>query len=258
MRSHKPLGQLLVDAKLVTPEQLEGALAAQGRSPERLGQILVEQKIITEAQLTKALSQQLSIPWVALDRVTFSPELVRRVPKEFALHHGVVPVYMRRSRDGARVLFIAMQDPTQLQVTEALASLVQMQVKPMVAARTDLGAALYRLYGESASREREERATAQIKRQPLPPMGPPVGPPPAPPVVTNANRSKPAPTHASATPSSTPNATASALPSPPASPTGSNSTPADHDQAIDSADNTAIDKTITLLDGSTIRIRGRK
>lgn len=53
---HQPrlrLGQLLVDARILTPEQLEQVLALQKVDGRRLGTLLVEIGLVTETQLTQ-------------------------------------------------------------------------------------------------------------------------------------------------------------------------------------------------------------
>jgi hypothetical protein len=54
----RPLGRLLVDDELLTPRQLERALAEQLRSGRLLGQVLVEQGQVTGTQLARALARQ--------------------------------------------------------------------------------------------------------------------------------------------------------------------------------------------------------
>ena len=66
------LGELLVQAKVLTQERLEDALALQRAQGRKLGQVLIDLGIVNETQLTQALGQQLSVPWVSLHHVDFS------------------------------------------------------------------------------------------------------------------------------------------------------------------------------------------
>ena len=57
------IGELLLEAGIVSPEELAEALRAQKESPgKRVGAVLVERGIMTETQLTQALSRQLAVP----------------------------------------------------------------------------------------------------------------------------------------------------------------------------------------------------
>jgi len=53
-----PLGQLLVEERLILKYELKRALLEQQFSGKRLGEILVEQKAISAEQLEKVLSKQ--------------------------------------------------------------------------------------------------------------------------------------------------------------------------------------------------------
>ena len=49
------LGDLLISAGVIRPEQLNDALAIQKKTRERLGDVLINNGIITEQQLIEAL-----------------------------------------------------------------------------------------------------------------------------------------------------------------------------------------------------------
>ncbi|MDP1716582.1 MAG: MSHA biogenesis protein MshE, partial [Burkholderiales bacterium] len=53
------LGEILVQQKLLTEEQLALALADQKKSGRRLGRVVIEQGYATEQQISEALSRQL-------------------------------------------------------------------------------------------------------------------------------------------------------------------------------------------------------
>src|SRR3954465_14276984 len=105
------LGQLLVDARILTSEQLEQVLTMQKADGRRLGTLLVEGGLVTETQLTQILSQQLSVPWVSLYHIDFSRELLNLVPREVAEKYCLVPIYVRAVRKQGDTLYVAMEDP---------------------------------------------------------------------------------------------------------------------------------------------------
>src|SRR6266404_7366201 len=90
------LGQLLVDARIVSSEQLEQVLALQRSDGRRLGTLLVESGLATETQITQILSQQLSVPWVSLYHIDFSRELLNLVAHQLAEKYCLVPIFVRR------------------------------------------------------------------------------------------------------------------------------------------------------------------
>lgn len=62
----KKLGEILIEKGLITPQQLEDALAEQSRTKEFLGKILSDKNQIKELDLLKVLSEQFKIPIVNL------------------------------------------------------------------------------------------------------------------------------------------------------------------------------------------------
>ncbi len=147
------IGELLVEAKLITKEQLEVALASQHKSGQKLGQVLIELGIVNETQLTQALSQQLSVPWVSLYHIDFSRELLNLVPQELAEQYCLVPVFVRRVRKQGETLYVAMGDPTHEAALAAVTQSASLPVRPMIASPTDIRSAIRVYYGVSTSPE---------------------------------------------------------------------------------------------------------
>jgi len=148
--SHRvPLGQLLVDAGLLTPDALAAVLREQQADGRRLGEILVARGLVSNTQLTQILSHQLSLPWVSLAKVNVDPELLALVPRELVARYVIVPVYVRQ--DGARaILYVATDDPTDEVALRECAAHAGMDVRPMVAASDDLRAAIDAWYSGGA------------------------------------------------------------------------------------------------------------
>jgi type IV pilus assembly protein PilB len=75
------LGELLVAAQLVTPEQVMAALEqVHAGSVKRLGRALLEQGLLTEHDLTAALANQSSLPLLDLRDITPQPEALALLP----------------------------------------------------------------------------------------------------------------------------------------------------------------------------------
>ena len=59
----KKLGESLIQAGLITEDDLRTALAEHKRTGERLGAVLVRMNLATERQIAKALAYQLGFPY---------------------------------------------------------------------------------------------------------------------------------------------------------------------------------------------------
>lgn len=118
---------MLLEAGLITEEQLGKALKYQAQEKERLGTTLVKHNYITEKQLIDTLRIQLGIEYIDLSKVDITPEMSRYVPKNLAKKMNVVPV--RVSRDQ---LFLAMADPLNFMAIEEAKRTSKKRIVPMI------------------------------------------------------------------------------------------------------------------------------
>ncbi|MDB4995748.1 MAG: uncharacterized protein JWM74_3180 [Myxococcaceae bacterium] len=168
------LGQLLVETGLLDAATLEEVLVAQRTDRRRLGELLVERGILHSHQLAQMLSHQLACPWVSLTNLVLTPALLALVPREIALRWNVVPVYLRTAK-GSSSLYVAIDDPTDEAALAAIAEASEMTVKPMVAAASEIHAALVAYYGADLAAPKPEEPAAAA---PVTPAAKPLKPPP--------------------------------------------------------------------------------
>lgn len=143
------LGQLLVDAKLLTDQALEEVLVRQRADGRRLGTLLVESGYINETQLTQILSHQLSVPWVSLLHIEFSRQLLNLVPHDVADRFCLVPIYVRHVRNQGDTLYVAMDDPSNEDGLHACRDHAGLPVRAMIAPPHDIRNAIRVYYGSS-------------------------------------------------------------------------------------------------------------
>src|SRR5580692_6260375 len=141
------LGQLLVDARLISAAALDEVLAAQRTDGRRLGTLLVERGLINETQLTQILSHQLSVPWVSLLHIEFSRQLLNLVPREVADRFCLVPIYVRHVRNQGDTLYVAMDDPSNEDGLRACREHSGLPVRSMIAPPADIRSAIRVYYG---------------------------------------------------------------------------------------------------------------
>ena len=150
------LGDLLISAGVIRPEQLNDALAIQKKTRERLGDVLINNGIITEQQLIEALQMQLGVDFVDLTAVSIPLELARFVPRSIAKKYCVVPVKLQKDE-----LYVAMSDPLNFEAQEEVKSASHKQVVPMIATRRAVEQAIATLYGNEGT----ARAIEEMKRE---------------------------------------------------------------------------------------------
>lgn len=139
-------------AGIVTEEQVSIALERQRDSGRRLGEELVAQGFASEVQLTQMLSNQLTVPWVTLQRIEFTRELLSLMPAEMANRLCAIPIYVRRLRSAVTV-YVAMDDPTNERALNEVRTTLQMPVKAMVAPPSEIRHAIRVYYFGAAPQQ---------------------------------------------------------------------------------------------------------
>ena len=120
------IGHRLVEQGVMTPQQLQAALATQQESGGTLGDILVRLGFMDESRFLALASQALEVPVVDLKTFSIDREVVHLLPETVARHHQVV--VLNRTSDG---LLVGMADPTDLFAYDELARVLG--VSPEVA-----------------------------------------------------------------------------------------------------------------------------
>ena len=129
---------MLLSLGLITRTQLDDALAAQRASRLPIGKQLVALGSVSEIRLTQVLSNQLSVPWVSLERCEFPAELLARIPAEIADHCSVLPIYVRNLKGKGATLYVAMDDPTDDEALKRVSDNARMLVRPMIAPPSEI------------------------------------------------------------------------------------------------------------------------
>ena len=144
----KRLGEMLVEAGLMSAEQLQEALKLQRESGKRIGQVLVEAGFISWENLANALGGQLGIPHIWLRKGLVDPEVVHLVPKDKAKLFTVIPMFKVKDK-----LTIATADPQAIYVFDELAKLTGCQIQPVICRAQDILEAIEQYYQEDVALE---------------------------------------------------------------------------------------------------------
>jgi hypothetical protein len=140
------LGELLVEANVLTEQQLEHALRLQRQRGGRLGTHLVELGFVSESTLARTLAKQLHLPATsaaAIEKVP--PEVLRLLTADLAAHYRAVPVRIEGTH-----LWMAMSDPTDRRCIAELDAATRHTVRPMVCSDLLIAWALETHYGVRA------------------------------------------------------------------------------------------------------------
>ena len=160
------LGQLLVRAGVLDNGSLEKALVEHELTGKPLGVTLVELGLVSEQVLVSTLGHQLGLPIARVASWPVSAELCALVPAELAERHRCLPLSLKE--DGGKTsLYLAMADPSDLECLEAVRSASGREIRIVLAAPSELDAALARHY-----RGVEPEPPASVTQQPPPGAAP--------------------------------------------------------------------------------------
>ncbi len=140
IKTRKRLGDLLVEANVISLSQLDEALVNKSRE-EKLGDYLIRLQHITEQQLIEVLELQLGIPHIHLNQYFIEPELIQLVPKELAKRANIMPVRKDRNK-----LLVAMADPMDYFAIEELRMTTGYQIETSIAAKDDIYRTITKYY----------------------------------------------------------------------------------------------------------------
>lgn len=146
------LGDVLLEKKLLTQDQLQTALTEQKGSGSSLGKVLIDLGMVSEMEVREALAGLLHHESVDLTEVLPQPEALARVTKFFAQRHTILPLLFDEKE---ALLTVAMSNPMNVAALDILLARQEsgVRIKPLLAGERAIAAAIDRLYDSELSVE---------------------------------------------------------------------------------------------------------
>lgn len=140
------LGEILIQEKLITANDLNAALAKQKKTSRPLGKILVELEMITETDLLKALAKQMRMTFYAkLPDKEIPPEVIEKVPIRLASLYNFIPLEFANN-----VLTIAIYDPFDVWLVQGIKNELHCELRRVLAPEAEIKEAIKKYYGVGA------------------------------------------------------------------------------------------------------------
>ena len=143
-RTGDRLGELLVQEDLISPEQLETALAEQKVSGGRLSYHLSRLGYLEESELADILSRQYGVPSINLSEFEIDPEVIKLAQREIVEKYKVIPISRADSS-----LIVAMVDPSNILAIDDLKFLTGYNIEAVVATEDSIMNAIEKYYDSS-------------------------------------------------------------------------------------------------------------
>lgn len=143
------LGDLLVEAGLISEGQLGLALQEQKHTGKKVGRVLVDMGLVPENKLLTTLSKHLDIPFIEMRQFQLKQDVMQRLDESVARRFRCLLL-----ADNADGLLLGMADPLDLMAIDEVEKRLKKNVKPAIVREAELLATLdsvYRRTGEIES-----------------------------------------------------------------------------------------------------------
>ncbi|WP_231892450.1 GspE/PulE family protein [Woeseia oceani] len=132
-RKKMRLGEMLLEAGVISNDELQAALALQKRSGYKLGRALMESGTISETELHSFLSRRLNIEFIDIMSLKLDHDTVQLLPEVHARRHR--SLVLQADTDG---LLVGMADPTDLLGYDELQRILKKKIRLCLVKESDL------------------------------------------------------------------------------------------------------------------------
>lgn len=139
------IGEMLIDEKIITPEQLDVGLKEQKKTDKFICQTLVDLGFSAEEKIFAILSKQLGIPYVRIKDKKIDKSIIKKVPAKFASHYKLMPIELK-----GKALTVVVTDPLDVHTLDDIKLLLGFEIHPVLGSEKDILEAIKKYYGIGA------------------------------------------------------------------------------------------------------------
>lgn len=161
----KGLGELFIDAGILTPEQLELAQneLQKNKSGQHLGDILIDMGFVTDKQVVKALMNQYGYESIELSGFRIPAEITHLVDEAVLRKYNLVPFGFHEKKP--HILKVAMSDPSDIRAVDDISLITGYQPEIYITTQKDISSTLDRYYGNAGAMRVAEQFTKEREEQ---------------------------------------------------------------------------------------------
>ena len=131
------LKSFILDAGLVSEEELDKAMEESKKTNKRLGDLLVGKKILDTNQVRQLYSYILGIPFVNLEKEIIPKEILQIIPEPIAKKYKII-VFKKTNQE----LKVAMLNPEDLQTIDFIRKKTGLKISPCITTEEGISNAL--------------------------------------------------------------------------------------------------------------------
>jgi len=141
--ARRRLGELLIEKRLLQPDELDKALALQRERPEKLGRILTDLGFVSGRDVLGMLSEQLDVPLITAREFPPLAAEVEGISVRFLRQFRLLPIGIEDS-----TVTLAMADPLDTETIAAVRMFTKKRVRALLCSEQDVLAGIERYYPE--------------------------------------------------------------------------------------------------------------
>ncbi len=139
------LGRMLVDAGVITEDELVAAVEEHKKTGDFLGTSIIKLGFATEEDILPVLSKQLNIDYIKIKEIAVNTEVKKKVPAKFAYHYKLMPIQHEND-----LLTIVVTDPLNVTVLDDISLLLGYKIKAAIGGEKDIVESIRQYYGVGA------------------------------------------------------------------------------------------------------------
>lgn len=142
----RKLGEILVEAGIITTAQRDEALRVSKETNNVLGATLVELGYIDEKNLYKGLEDLLRVPYIDLSTIVIEKEATSMISEELAKKHNMIPI-----KKVGNVLTAVISDPLNFYALDDIRNATGMEINLTISPQRDISNAIDRYYSSEVT-----------------------------------------------------------------------------------------------------------
>ncbi len=144
-----PIGEVLLQDKMITEEQLQYALKVQKSRGKRLGDMLIELGYVKEDDIARALGKRLKVDYADLSKFKIKLNALDLLTKSYSEKNKIIPIECNE-----RMVVIATSDPMNFYLMDDIKVRTGRNVKFVLSTKTDIERSIAQYYDETSSEVR--------------------------------------------------------------------------------------------------------
>ncbi len=145
MTDKNKIGEILIDASVISRADLNIALDTQKVEGGSIGDILISNHACSEEEVISAYGLQIGTRYVKISDFDVDPSVVNKIDFSLAHKHHIFPIYIKDKK-----LMLAMVDPLETKVVDGVHFFLNLDVEPVIASKKEIDEAIESYYNHSS------------------------------------------------------------------------------------------------------------